>query len=168
MPLRQRLHVPAGFFEVQRLEPHRVALLDDPQRPRPADCVSAWKSWTPIDTLSAVVAEGLGFDYDTALTLGRTVGGLNAYSKGVSLGLFEPCSEAVDERLKSEGRNHLACRFAATGRAGHARRAQERLARTDRSRRPASSTTWRASSATTLAPQCAQWSSWRSRCRPRK
>jgi len=54
----------------------------------------------PVLTLwAAVVAEGLGFDYDTALTLGRA-GGLNAYSKGVSLGLFEPSSEAVDERLK--------------------------------------------------------------------
>ncbi len=55
----------------------------------------------PVLTLwVAVVAERLGFDHDTALTLGRAVAGLNAYSKGVSLGLFEPSSEAVDERLQ--------------------------------------------------------------------
>jgi len=29
----------------------------------------------------------LGFDYDEALTLGRAVAGLNAYSKGVAPGL---------------------------------------------------------------------------------
>ncbi len=55
----------------------------------------------PLLTLwAAVVAERLGFDYDTALSLGRAVAGLNAYSKGVSLRLFEPSSEAVDERLQ--------------------------------------------------------------------
>ena len=55
----------------------------------------------PVLTLwTAVVAERLGFDHDTALTLGRAVAGLNTYSKGVSLGLFEPSSEAVEERLK--------------------------------------------------------------------
>jgi hypothetical protein len=32
----------------------------------------------------------LGFEHDEALTLGRAVAGLNAYSKGVSLGLFQP------------------------------------------------------------------------------
>ena len=41
-----------------------------------------------------------GADHDTALTLGRADAGLNAYSEGVSLGLFEPSSEAVDERLQ--------------------------------------------------------------------
>jgi hypothetical protein len=55
----------------------------------------------PVLTLwAAVVAERLGFDRDAALTLGRAVAGLNAYSKGVSLGLFEPSSKAVDERLQ--------------------------------------------------------------------
>jgi hypothetical protein len=37
-----------------------------------------------------VVAEVLGFEHDEALTLGRAVAGLNPYSKGVSLGLFQP------------------------------------------------------------------------------
>ncbi len=55
----------------------------------------------PVLTLwAAVVAERLGFDPDAALTLGRAVAGLNAYSKGVSLGLFEPSSKAVNERLQ--------------------------------------------------------------------
>ena len=39
---------------------------------------------------AAVVAEVLGFEHDEALTLGRAVAGLNAYSKGISLGLFQP------------------------------------------------------------------------------
>ena len=55
----------------------------------------------PVLTLwAAVVAERLGFDPDAALTLGRAVAGLNAHSKGVSLGLFEPSSKAVNEHLQ--------------------------------------------------------------------
>jgi hypothetical protein len=39
----------------------------------------------PVLTLcAAAVAEVLGFEHDEALTLGRAVAGLNAYSKGVS------------------------------------------------------------------------------------
>ena len=42
----------------------------------------------PVLTLwAAVVAEVLGFEHDEALTIGRAVAGLNAYLKGVSLGL---------------------------------------------------------------------------------
>jgi hypothetical protein len=56
----------------------------------------------PVLTLwAAVVAQRLGFDEDEALTLGRAVAGLNAYSKGVSLGLFQPSSKEVkDQREK--------------------------------------------------------------------
>jgi hypothetical protein len=55
----------------------------------------------PVLTLwGAVVAERLGFDWDEALTLGRAVAGLNAYSKGVSLGLFTPAPKAVKEEKK--------------------------------------------------------------------
>jgi hypothetical protein len=55
----------------------------------------------PVLTLwAAIVAERLGFHRDTALTLGRAVAGLNAHAKGVSLGLFEPSSKAVDEHLR--------------------------------------------------------------------
>src|SRR5512134_3723320 len=53
----------------------------------------------PVLTLwAAVVAERLGFTYDEALTLGRAVAGLNAYSKGVSLGLFTPAPQEVREK----------------------------------------------------------------------
>jgi hypothetical protein len=53
----------------------------------------------PVLTLwAAVVAERLGFDWQEALTLGRAVTGLNAYSKGKALGLFEPTPEAVREK----------------------------------------------------------------------
>ncbi len=56
----------------------------------------------PVLTLwAALVAERLGFAHDEALTLGRAVAGLNAYSKGVSLGLFTPTPDEVREkRLK--------------------------------------------------------------------
>jgi hypothetical protein len=41
----------------------------------------------PVSTLwASVVSEFLGFEHDEALALGRAVAGLNAYSKGVSLG----------------------------------------------------------------------------------
>ena len=44
----------------------------------------------PVLTLWAtVVAERLGFDHDAALTLGKSVAGLNAQAKGQRLGIFE-------------------------------------------------------------------------------
>jgi hypothetical protein len=53
----------------------------------------------PVLTLWAmVVAEILGFDYDEALTLGRAVASLNAYSKGVALGLFQPTPKVIREQ----------------------------------------------------------------------
>ena len=65
------------------------------------DGISRWpretleEAWTvnraPVLTLwGAVVAELLGIEDDEALTCGRAVAGLNAYSKGVSLRLFQP------------------------------------------------------------------------------
>jgi len=55
----------------------------------------------PVLTLwAAVVAERLGFDREEALTLGRAVAGLNAYSKGVRLGLFTPSPPEVREKRK--------------------------------------------------------------------
>jgi hypothetical protein len=51
----------------------------------------------PVLTLwAAIVAERLGYDRDAALTLGRAVAGLNAQSKGRSLGIFH-AAEAGDE-----------------------------------------------------------------------
>jgi hypothetical protein len=64
------------------------------------------KSWVmvnraPVLTLWAtVVAEVLGFEHDEALTLGRAVAGMNAYSKGVSLGLFQPTPKEVKEQRR--------------------------------------------------------------------
>ena len=53
----------------------------------------------PVLTLwAAVVAERLGFDRATALTLGQAVAGLSAYAKGISLGIIEPKPELVRER----------------------------------------------------------------------
>jgi hypothetical protein len=45
----------------------------------------------PVLTLwAAVVAERLGFHHDEALTLGRSVAGLNAQAKGRRLGIYKP------------------------------------------------------------------------------
>jgi len=57
----------------------------------------------PVLTLwAAVVAERLGYDHETALTLGRAVAGLNAQSKGRRLGIFEESKDRLDEgRLKA-------------------------------------------------------------------
>jgi hypothetical protein len=53
----------------------------------------------PVLTLwAAVVAERLGFRPDEALTLGRAVAGLNAYTKGVALGLIQRSPSEVTAR----------------------------------------------------------------------
>jgi hypothetical protein len=57
-----------------------------------------------------VVAERLGFDHDTALTLGQAMAGLSAHAKGVSLGIVEPRPELVreqGERLAEGERLHV-------------------------------------------------------------
>lgn len=52
----------------------------------------------PVMTLWAtVVAERLGFDRDEALTLGKTVAGLNAQAKGQRLGIFQPGEKKSEE-----------------------------------------------------------------------
>jgi hypothetical protein len=49
----------------------------------------------PVLTLwAAVVAERIGFDYETALTLGKTLAGMNAQSKGRRLGIYKPAEHA--------------------------------------------------------------------------
>ncbi len=56
----------------------------------------------PVLTLWAtVVAERMGFRRAEALTLGRAVAGLNAYSKGKSLGMFRPGKAKVAETRKT-------------------------------------------------------------------
>lgn len=49
----------------------------------------------------SIVAEQLGYDHDAALTLGKTVAGLNAQSKGQRLGIYEP-GEQRDTEAKRE------------------------------------------------------------------
>ncbi|HVO14848.1 MAG TPA: hypothetical protein VMV26_06525 [Alphaproteobacteria bacterium] len=65
----------------------------------------------PVLTLwAAVVARRLGFDWDEALTLGRAVAGLNAYAKGVKLGLFTPAPKSLKEqkeKMKAGARLHV-------------------------------------------------------------
>ena len=62
----------------------------------------------PVLTLwAAIVAERLGFKRDEALTLGRAVAGLNAYAKGVSLGLFQPTPAAIREERRKLARGRL-------------------------------------------------------------
>ena len=54
----------------------------------------------PVLTLWAtIVAERLGYDEDTALTLGKAVAGLNAQSKGKKLGIYE---EKTEEEKKED------------------------------------------------------------------
>jgi hypothetical protein len=56
----------------------------------------------PVLTLWAtVVAERLGYDHETALTLGKAVAGLNAQSKGRRLGMFEEPKGPQEEREPS-------------------------------------------------------------------
>jgi hypothetical protein len=61
----------------------------------------------PVMTLWAtVVAERLGYDRDTALTLGKAVTGLNAQSKGRRLGIYEEKTEEEnkeEKKVKKEG-----------------------------------------------------------------
>jgi hypothetical protein len=57
----------------------------------------------PVLTLWAtVVARRLGFGKDEALSLGRAVAGLNAYSKGRRLGLFKPDEEKPKKAREKE------------------------------------------------------------------
>jgi hypothetical protein len=53
----------------------------------------------PVLTLwAAVVAQRLGFDRETALTLGQAVASSSAHAKAVSLGIVEPRPELVREQ----------------------------------------------------------------------
>jgi hypothetical protein len=58
----------------------------------------------PVLTLwAAVVAERIGFDYETALTLGKTLAGMNAQSKGSRLGIYKP-AEHIEGAPKKKRR----------------------------------------------------------------
>ncbi len=57
----------------------------------------------PVLTLwAAVVAERLGYDRDTALSLGKAVAGLTAQRKGQRLGIYHAREHAADEAAGPE------------------------------------------------------------------
>lgn len=57
----------------------------------------------PVLTLwAAVVAERLGYSADAALTLGKSVAGLNAQAKGQRLGLFEKPKAAAESPARKK------------------------------------------------------------------
>lgn len=57
----------------------------------------------PVLTLwTAVVAERLGYDKETALTLGKAVTGLNAQSRGRRLGIYEEKSGEKKKKVKEK------------------------------------------------------------------
>jgi hypothetical protein len=56
---------------------------------------------------ASVVAERLGCSRAEAVTLGRAVAGLNAYSKGKSLGIFKPSTEKVKETRRGLPRDEI-------------------------------------------------------------
>ena len=56
---------------------------------------------------AAVVAGRLGFDEDEALTIGQAVAGLNAYAKGVRLGIYTPEPESLKEQRKKLERQNV-------------------------------------------------------------
>lgn len=81
----------------------------------------------PVLTLwAAVVAERLGFNRAEALTLGRAVAGLNAYSKGKAIGLFSPRPKMVKDKRRSLTRGKV-IKVDLLGRAVPARRTDEGL-----------------------------------------
>jgi hypothetical protein len=88
--------------------PHRLTYINAPcpSLPQSAAMVDVVKiNRAPVLILwAAVVAERLGSEWDEALTLGRAVAGLNAYSKGVLLGPYEPTPEA--ERVRRRVAHH--------------------------------------------------------------
>lgn len=117
---------------------------------------------------AAVVAERLGFSRDSALTL-RAVAGLNAYSKGVSLGLFEAPSKAVDDHLKKAKRG-AALKVDLLHRAVPVVRTPQglRALSKDRPISPASAKRYfEGNSVMVSGPRGERWLSWRGRCRRR-
>ena len=63
----------------------------------------------PVLTLwAAIVAERLGYDKETSLTLGKAVAGLNAQSKGRRLGIYE---EKTEEEKKEGKRKEKPVEF---------------------------------------------------------
>ncbi len=59
----------------------------------------------PVLTLwGVVVAERLGYKHDEALTLGKVLAGLNAQSKGRSLGIYSPAEKELEKKKQAKER----------------------------------------------------------------
>ena len=82
----------------------------------------------PVLTLwAAIVAERLGHDRDAALTLGRAVAGVNAQSKGRTLGLYEPPSAAEFGQRRRDAKRGETIEVELLGRTVRAKRMAEGL-----------------------------------------
>ena len=74
----------------------------------PSDVITINRA--PVLTLWATIfAERLGVDHDEALTLGRAVAGLSAYSKVKALGIFKPSPK--DVKAERANKTRVAARF---------------------------------------------------------
>ena len=72
----------------------------------------------PVLTLwAAIVAERLGFEHEEALTLGKSVAGLTAQSKGQRLGIFTPSPAEVRRKRAEKAREAGVFSVALLGRA---------------------------------------------------
>jgi hypothetical protein len=79
----------------------------------------------PVLTLwASIVAERLGFDRGTALSLGKSLAGLNAQARGRRLGVFEPAKQA-EQGPPHEKRAHEDIRVELLGRTIPARRTED-------------------------------------------
>ncbi|HSB66682.1 MAG TPA: hypothetical protein VLD65_08885 [Anaerolineales bacterium] len=59
----------------------------------------------PVLTLwGVIVAERLGYKHDEALTLGKALAGLNAQSKGRSLGIFSPAEAELEAEISKKAK----------------------------------------------------------------
>jgi hypothetical protein len=93
----------------------------------------------PVLTLwAAVVAARLGFDREEALTLGKSVAGLTAQSKGHRLGIFTPSPEAVRRQRAENARAAGVFHVALPGRAVPVLHTDEGLRATGKDQKPVS------------------------------
>jgi hypothetical protein len=89
----------------------------------------------PVLTLwAAVVAERLGYDRDAALTLGRSVAGINAKSKALAIGRIEPPSPAEAAKRRRETKRDETIEIELLGRVVRAKRTADGLRATERGR----------------------------------
>ena len=103
-----------------------------PDSPKPAKIAI---NRAPVLTLwAAIVAERLGHDRDAALTLGRSVAGVNAQSKGRTLGIFDKPSAAHEAKRRREEKLEQAIEVELLGRVVRAKRTRDGLRALDRGR----------------------------------